>query len=352
MKSLFDSAASSISGSRRPAKRRKPTSGLAGRIEGLEKRELLTSIGAGVDLNDGTLTIDGTNVADEVRLTSEIEWDTSSVIVRKSETVTLTYQSANGRFVHRTFQPDEVDMIRFKGRDGNDTFINETQVTAWAWGDNGDDTLRSDAHFTGNRRDNMLHGGSGNDVIIGGNGDDWLYGHDGDKTYGSDDDFIMGGGGQDTIYGGVGRDILFGGAGNDTLSGSLGDDLILGGDGDDLIEGGTENDTLFGGDGNDTLSGQWGFDVLYGGDGDRDVFVRRAPNFVIDFNTGFVGYQAKTEHTDQKSNDATMAAGSWTYNWFRFGRQLSYNYERFFDYINDNAYRRSQRYMPQWWYGD
>lgn len=94
--------------------------------------------------------------------------------------------------------------INFYGNDGNDTFVNNTNVACFADGGAGNDTL---------------HGGGAADILFGGLGNDRLYGHGGnDSLYGNaGTDFLDGGDGDDILVGGYDgcKDQCYGGAGHD-----------------------------------------------------------------------------------------------------------------------------------------
>jgi hypothetical protein len=78
--------------------------------------------------DDGRLAIIGTDNADDVRIESKGE----RIIVRES-----TGQSERTHY----FRRPEVDRIVFSGRDGNDLFVNETDIAVVTQGGAGDDTL-------------------------------------------------------------------------------------------------------------------------------------------------------------------------------------------------------------------
>ena len=161
-------------------------------FEKLESRELLT----GISLVDGTLLISGRNVAER------------SVVTQNGATVTATLTG----FANESFAADDVDLIRFVGRDGNDTFVNSTNIQSRAFGNAGND---------------RLFGGSNRDFIVGGNDNDTIDGRNGN-------DRISGSAGNDVLRGGGNRDVISGGAGNDTINGDLGFDIIHGNDGNDI----------------------------------------------------------------------------------------------------------------------
>jgi Ca2+-binding RTX toxin-like protein len=178
--------------------------------------------------------------------------------------------SADGEVVQRDFSRSAVSSIDFAGGDGNDRFVNGTDLPSQARGDAGNDEL------VGGSGNDYLDGGEGNDRLDGQWGDDFLYGGSGngdDELYGgSGNDTLIGGGGNDDLDGGEGNDRLDGQWGDDTLYGGSGngDDVLYGGSGNDTLTGGGGNDDLDGGEGNDRLDGEWGDDTLYGGSGNGD----------------------------------------------------------------------------------
>ena len=103
----------------------------------------------------------------------------------------------------------------------------------------------------------VLDGGTGNDVITGGAGDDVVFGRD-------DNDKLGGGAGDDDLFGGNGNDAIDGGAGDDELIGNNGDDTITGGTGNDIALLAAGNDLFIwsSGDGSDTIEGGVDFDTL------------------------------------------------------------------------------------------
>jgi Ca2+-binding RTX toxin-like protein len=122
-----------------------------------------------------------------------------------------------------TFASDDVQTVLFVGGAGNDTFVNLTDLPAFAFG------------------------GLGNDLLIAGSAGNTLVGDDGN----------------DTLIGAGGNDVLIGGAGNDILAGQAGDDTLIGGAGTDIVFGGAGTDTQVGGhDNND------GFDDIDDGSGE------------------------------------------------------------------------------------
>jgi Ca2+-binding RTX toxin-like protein len=76
------------------------------------------------------------------------------------------------------------------------------------------------------------------------------------NAYGGDgDDELLGGGGMDQFYGDAGKDLLAGGYGDDILEGGPGVDTVYGQAGNDSLTSADHLDALWGSSGNDTLRG-------------------------------------------------------------------------------------------------
>ena len=75
--------------------------------------------------------------------------------------------------------------------------------------------------IVGDKKANIIIGGTGDDLLDGGKGKDILIGYDGDDT-------LIGGAGNDSLHGGEGRDVfVYDGAGNDFINDyTEGDDII------------------------------------------------------------------------------------------------------------------------------
>jgi Ca2+-binding RTX toxin-like protein len=249
----------------------------------------LVTVDLGVDSAADTVTVSGTNLGDDIGISTP---GTGIVSVE---------QSQNAHVVLRNAVAADFDRLTVNGGVGNDTIQAaqgvESQVVLFLNGDEGDDFIRGNAVITGGEGDDtlqgaggtfplLIEGNAGDDSIRGNDGADTLLGGTGDDTiYGlAGDDSIDGGDGKDWLVGNAGNDTLLGQAGNDTLLGGAGDDSLVGGDGKDvllgdadaewgddellLLESGQGNDTLDGGAGNDTLNGDAGNDSLLGGEGD------------------------------------------------------------------------------------
>lgn len=170
------------------------------------------------------------------------------------------------------------NQVYFLGGKGNDSLQMAANVSLWAAGQDGNDTIYGSDYA------DVIIGSSGNDLLKGFGGADQIYGDT--TTTGSADGAISPEQGKDTLYGGTGNDtmsggaladILYGEADNDTLYGGSDDDLLDGaagadylwaGWGNDRLFGGADVDELFGEEGNDALYGGAAFDWMYGNDGD------------------------------------------------------------------------------------
>lgn len=174
-------------------------------FQSLENR-LLFAITAALD--NGVLTITGTNAADFVYATSQ------------AGKLTLLEGGVN----RGQFEFDEVNRINVSLGDGNDQysvgFLNAIRM--------------------------RIEGGDGADNLSGGYGRDTIRGGDGD----------------DACNGSAGNDLVDGGADNDGVGGGIGNDSLRGGDGRDLMTGGPDDDTLDGGAGNDRFRGSSGRDIV------------------------------------------------------------------------------------------
>lgn len=221
-----------------------------------------------ITMEDGTVTVEGTNGNDSVIVSAEGDLVTVSLVrLDDSGDELLGWQ--------RQFAAEQVRDIVFRGYDGDDRFVNETAIASRAYGHDGRDELFGGSGLDwldGGRGNDVLHGGSGNDTLEGGRGTDYLYGENGnDRLYGEFADSNSRYGERDFLYGGAGNDYLYGRGGDDRLYGGSGHDRLYGDRGDDRLYGGGGHDRLYGGDGVDYLRGHSGNDYLDGGrDGDRD----------------------------------------------------------------------------------
>lgn len=196
LKSLWTSAVRSNAGSPRSHQfvAARPT------VEGLEERAVPTISTYGSNLN-----IYGSQGADTV--TVWMEGDRLRVsIPNLGESASIPMSSFYIR-----------PAIYFHGEGGNDFIQNETNLTMYAWGGAGRDTL------WGGSGSDALYGGADNDVLAGRAGNDWLYGEGGyDELYGGYYAFVYHNGftgfdGVDYLDGGYDNiaDLLHGGTGTD-----------------------------------------------------------------------------------------------------------------------------------------
>lgn len=185
------------------------------------------------------------NKRNELVITGSDQDDTVNIVAEGLNSLSLEF---NGE--KHEFDISDVQLIVFRGGDGHDSFVNDSDIAA------------------------KVHGGLGNDSIFSGTGSDWLYGDAGaDKIYGrSGDDFIRGGAGNDTLFGEDGDDAVLGDDGDDDLHGGVGSDRVYGGNGNDHIEGHEGVDWLFGMAGNDTIHGGPGSDGIVGGSGGDTIY--------------------------------------------------------------------------------
>jgi RTX calcium-binding nonapeptide repeat (4 copies) len=157
-------------------------------------------------LQNGQLTVDGTNADDKI---------------------TLRLQAAD---VQVDFGDDGSPDFSFPAADVKTISVNAG---------NGDDTVRVDETTGTFTIPATIDGGNGNDNLAGGSGDDTLVG-------GNGDDILNGGAGTDTLQGGNGKDTINGNRGNDSEFGGNGDDTFVWnpGEGSDTIEGQNGTDEL------------------------------------------------------------------------------------------------------------
>ena len=211
-----------------------------------------------VTKSNGTITIDGTNLDDVV-----------TVSIPNANVVRV---QANGQITDFPCQTNggSAPTIMFMGFAGADEFVNQTQLSAVAYGGSGPDRLiatTGPVKFYGEGGADFIAGSPVADTLAGGTGDDEIFGFEGndDIVAGAGADYVAGGIGNDTISGGLGADTLFGQEGEDVIRGDDGEDYISGGLGADFINGGSQDDQLLGGDGNDNIIGGPGGDLMLGG---------------------------------------------------------------------------------------
>ena len=251
-----------------------------------------------VQLELGTLTIRGTEAADDAQLAIAGQ-------------VQVTLNGTTSRFALT-----DVSKIKFYGYGGDDEFRNSSGINSLINGDSGNDRLEGgwgrDTILGGWGADTML-GGRGDDDLVGGPGNDTIDGQQGNDRVDGDegDDQLAGGSGNDTLQGNDGRDTLRGGDGDDNLLGGAGNDRLYGGGGDDLLQGGDGDDSLFGGNDahSDELRSGTGDDRFLLGDGTAETLVDRASSDVrVWFEDGAGGVKTFSGF------DGTFefAAGQWS----------------------------------------
>jgi Ca2+-binding RTX toxin-like protein len=162
-------------------------------------------------LENGLLTVKGTNAADRIA---------------------LGLQAGQPGILQVDFGDDGSAEFSFERRE-----ITEIVVKAG----NGADAVRID-------ESNGVFTDTIPTTIDGGNGSDRLVGGAGAVT-------LIGGNGDDALFGGNGNEKLFGGNGDDSIDGNKGDDLAFMGNGDDTF-------VWDPGDGSDTIEGQNGKDTM------------------------------------------------------------------------------------------
>ncbi len=134
-------------------------------VQSLEKRQLMA---ADIGLVDGFVAIQGTEMDD----IAEVYCESESVIVK------LSTRGADGELTSKseTFDKSEVEGIVFQAGDGDDLFVNDTDIDSITRSGGGNDTV-----FGGGGND-ILAMGSGNDIALGGGGDDVILGGPGDNV--------------------------------------------------------------------------------------------------------------------------------------------------------------------------
>ena len=186
----------------------------------LEPRQLLAGVSSELFNGFNSIVIEGTLSDDRVNIRYNDVDDPSRVFV-----------NFNGDF-HAFGSIDEIERVVFLGRQGDDTFINRTNLNATVYAHEGND------HIVGGNGHNRIQGGPGNDTIIGGDRNDFLRGRDGNDIIspGRRHDIVHGGNGDDLVLASGGNDRILGENGNDTLGGGSGSDRINGGPGVDNID--------------------------------------------------------------------------------------------------------------------
>jgi RTX calcium-binding nonapeptide repeat (4 copies) len=189
-------------------------------FEPLEARVLMSAA-----LHGGSLTINGTNGADDIHLAAGgsagqvivfgVDGVSEGEVFEGVRKIKITTGGGNDHVV--------VDTVESTGRKGGPVGVKVNVGT-------GDDYVR-----TGDGKD-VLVGGDGDDVLDAGGGNDRLYGQLGN-------DVMFGGDGNDKMFGSIGRDEFYGEAGRDVMHGNAGEDLLQDDTGQDARGGGRSHDT-------------------------------------------------------------------------------------------------------------
>ncbi|MEM7312636.1 MAG: Ig-like domain-containing protein [Planctomycetota bacterium] len=243
---------------------RKPRRSRKLNAESLEPRRML----AGVTLNNGVLTVSGTEGDDVITILESRSQAAGDQLVVFAQFLDSPHRLSS----------DEVTLVAIDGFAGDDTItVSGLNVPTRLYGHSGNDRIfgasAKDTIFGGDG-DDVLYGKLGDDLIFGGNGDDLIVSGDGHDRIeaGGGHDRVFGGSGADHLNGNAGDDLVFGGAGVDLIFGSLGDDRLGGGEGNDSIYGGLGDDLITGDSGSDKLHGSEGTDRLLGGFGADSIF--------------------------------------------------------------------------------
>jgi len=205
-----------------------------------------------VRLDNGTLTISGTQLADRITVTK-------TVTSTGQEQLNVLRNSLNYKFDRAG-----INAILIDGFAGADQLTVDSQITIPA----------------------TIRGGDGNDIITGGGGNDLLDGGKGNDTYIFDTDLALG---SDVIVDAAGladlldfrltttRSVVIDLSSTSaqainegltlTLSASGSMENVIGGSKNDTLTGNGRNNTLTGGPGADRLTGGGGNDLLIGGSG-------------------------------------------------------------------------------------
>ena len=298
--SWLDDVRVRISGRESTARRRPVKAPVAGQLDGLESRQLLSAAALFIngelnvlsDSNEsiqvGSVGVAGSesvqvliNGVVATTVSSVATSSVTSIVVRGGNLQNVIDLSAVSLATYPNLTGIDVDAGH-----GADTVLGSLDLDETLRGNHGDDLITcqdGDSTAIGGDGNDTIDGGAGNDnlqaddgndSVLGGDGDDTIDGHDGDDVIdaGLGNDAVTAGDGEDAVSGGEGNDTINGMMGEDTLTGGLGDDSMLGGQGDDLLTADEGDDTLIGNAGLDTLDGGTENDDLDGGD-DADLII-------------------------------------------------------------------------------
>lgn len=153
---------------------------------------------ARIQIDDGVLTVYGTEESDQISLNIQ------------ENQVWVTWSTAH-EYEYRVIDPSLVSSLQVISYAGDDYIYNTTGISSLIMAGDGWDNIFLEGG------DHTVYAGAGNDDIYSGDGNDVLFGEDG---Y----DYVHGGGGNDILDGGLGDDTLFGGEGDDEHYGGEGVD--------------------------------------------------------------------------------------------------------------------------------
>src|SRR6476659_878182 len=162
-------------------------------------------------LENGLLTVKGTNAADRIALR-----------LRAGQPGIVEVDFGDDGSAEFSFERKEIAQIAVEAGNGGDAVRIDESNGVFA------DTIPTT--IDGGNGNDRLVGGSGAGTLIGGNGDDALFGGNGNET-------LLGGNGNDSIDGNKGNDVAFMGNGDDTF-------VWDPGDGSDTVEGQNGTDTM------------------------------------------------------------------------------------------------------------
>ena len=162
-------------------------------------------------LENGLLTVKGTNAADRIALR-----------LRAGQPGIVEVDFGDDGSAEFSFERKEIAQIAVEAGNGGDAVRIDESNGVFA------DTIPT-----------TIDGGNGNDRLVGGSGAGTL----------------IGGKGDDALFGGNGNETLLGGNGNDSIDGNKGNDVAFMGNGDDTF-------VWDPGDGSDTVEGQNGTDTM------------------------------------------------------------------------------------------
>lgn len=163
------------------AKRNRPSQGRNMLLESLESRRMFDATGI---ISADTSTVQPLVIPSEIRIVDgSLRIDAVASMAQNIKVTTdgdtvAVESKGKGSMPKISFARAEIVDILFIGSEGDDIFVNETDIDSIAFGRGGND---------------RLVGGSGNDDLFGGAGNDRLYGGEGV-------DVLVGGGGTDRLF--------------------------------------------------------------------------------------------------------------------------------------------------------